>query len=243
MDGLPQRPQCSVRVPALVLGVVCLIALARPVAAQTGFLANGDFEAGVTGCSAVGDVDLLVDGSTGVVDGAAALHVTAGTGGVYQVRSQYWLGAPVTLGAAYGLEAWILDDDPRVAVSLGLDFLDGAGTRLTTDSRAAPSADAPAFQRLSVQRAARPGSVYARAVLEGNFDGAGATFAVDGVVLAQVGAVPTVEPTVQPPPPAPVVTTPVAAPTPRAGSSAPMSGRPLPDCMPRSSRRRKRPRT
>jgi len=227
MDGTPQRPPRHFLVPALIFGVVCLLALVRPAVAQTGFLANGDFEAGVTGWTALGDVVLHTDTSAGGVDGPSALHVTSANQGVYRVRSVYWLSAPITPGAAYWLEAWILDNDPGVAVFLGLDFLNQDGTPLPVDASAGPSVDAPAFQRLAVQHVAPAGSVYARTVFEGHFDGGGATFAVDGVVLAQVGAPPAVEPTIQPPPPpAPVVAPPTLTPTPSATPTATPTPRP-----------------
>ncbi len=218
MDGPPQRPLRRFRVPALVLSVVCLVALVGTVAAQTGFLTNGNFEAGTSGWMTAGDLVISADTSVGGTDGPSALQVVAGAAGVYQVRSEYWLSPSVTPGAAYGLEAWIRDNDPGVRVALGLDFLDGSGTLLTQELSVPTSLDSPDFQRLMVQRIAPPGSVYARVAFEGTFDDAGATFAVDGVVLAQVGAAPTEEPTQQPPPPpppAPATATPKVSPTPR----------------------------
>lgn len=228
MDGTPQRPLRRFRASALVLGVVCLVALTRPASAQLGFLTNGNFEDGTTGWLAVGDLSMSADASVGGTDGPSALHVVAGEAGFHQVRSQYWLSGAVTPGAAYGLEAWIRDDDPGVLVTMQLEFVDAIGEALTDADPTAPVfSDSPDFYRVEIERVAPPSSVYARVIFEGDFRSPGAAFAVDGVVLAQVGAAPTVEPTQQPPPtPTPTPTVATATPTPTATPKATSTPKP-----------------
>jgi|GEM_PF-1649612 len=231
MDGPPQRPPLRFRVPALILGalaVACLLvpasALVSTASAQAGFIVNGDFEDGLNGWTTTANATLSIDASTGGVVGANAAKVTAEPGGVLQLRSAWWLSPGVTPGAAYGLEAWVLDDDPSVRISLQLEFLDEAGTRI--DYLHSPpvmlAGDLDTFRRLLVSDVAPPRAAYARAVIEASVDAAGTSFAVDAVTLAQVGAAPVATPTQQSPPsptPSPVVTprstaTPLVTPTP-----------------------------
>ena len=231
MDGTPQRPLFQFRVSALILGVVCLVALVQPATAQTGFITNGNFEDGTTGWFAVGDLAMSVDASVGGTDGPSALRVVAGEAGSHQVRSHYWLSGTVSPGAAYGLEAWVRDDDPGVLVTMRLEFVDAGGVSLGGETTAPVFSDAPDFYRVQVQSLAPASSVYARVIFEGDFRDAGASFAVDGVVLAQVGAAPTVEPTQQPAP-TPTQAVATATPTPTATPKATSTPKPTPTPKP-----------
>ena len=208
------------------MGVAWLAASVSPATAQTNLLTNGDFEAGTTGWMVVGDLAMSVDTSVGGVEGPSALHVEAGTtGGVYRLQSQYWLSA-VTPGAVYSVDAWVRDNDPGVAVLMRVDFVDGGGSAPEPgEPTPVLAGDSPDFRRLTQEVTAPAGSVYARVVFLGSFDGPGATFAVDGVVLEQVGAAPTVEPTQQPPPP-PTPVVPTATPTPTATPKATTTPKP-----------------
>lgn len=211
MDGTPQRPPLCLRVSALILGVASLLvplsALVSTATAQTGFIANGDFEDGLTGWGTTANADASIDSSTGGVAGPSALRVTANTAAVVQLRSHWWLSAQITPGAGYGLEAWILDDSPEVATSLVLEFLDEDGTRIGRIAPTTLPGDSDAYRLILVEGVAPAGATYARAVIEANADAVGASFVVDAVTLAQVAGPPVVTPTVQPsPPPTPAAT-------------------------------------
>lgn len=225
MDGTPQRPPLRICVSALIMGVACLLLLARsahPASAQSGFIANGDFEEGLTGWGTTASASMAP--ATDGVDGSNAVRVTAAVAGVVQLRSHWWLSAQVTPGAAYGLEAWLLDDSADVSLSLYLQFLDEDGTRIERRGAVPLGGDSDEFRRVIVEGSAPPDSAYARVVVEANVDGPGASFAVDAVTLAQVGAAPVVTPTVQPaPPPAATSTT-----TPRATASPSGTATPSP---------------
>jgi len=219
-------------VPALVVGVVCLLALARPAVAQAPLLTNGTFEEGLTGWGVAGEVTASADLSTGGFDGPTVARVTADGPGVHQFRSLWWTGGPVAPGAAYQLEARVLDDDPGVSVSMALEFLDSNGGRLNFDDRSNPTVDVISFQHLLVQGVAPAGSAFARAVFEASFDGAGSSFAVDAVMLQQVAEPPAVAPTVAPPPPPPPVSTAAPVTTPRPTATPRATATPRPTATP-----------
>ena len=112
-----------------------------------------------------------------------------------------------------------------------LEFVDAGGVSLGGETTAPVFTDAPDFHRVQVESIAPAASVYARVIFEGDVRDAGASFAVDGVVLAQVGAAPTVEPTQQPAPtstPAVATATPTPTATPKATSTPKPTATPKP---------------
>ncbi len=231
MDEPPQRPQPRIRVPAPFLGLVAvgcvavMALLAGRASAQAGFLTNGDFEGGTDGWVATAGGSFEVDSTAGGVQGPSAGRLTAAESAHVELRSLWWLSPRILPGGGYALEGWVLDDDPGITVSLAIEFLDGDGTLLHSESSPPLSGDDASYRRVSVEYVAPAGSAYARAVFEANADAPGATFAVDGVVLVQsVAPPPTEVPTLQPPPQTPTPTptatsapaTPTKTPTPTA---------------------------
>lgn len=218
MDEAPQRPPWFLRVPALLVGaalVACVALLGGRASAQAGYLTNGDFESGTSGWTPIGGATFEVDASTGGVAGPSAAHLTSTSIGGMKLWSQWWLSPTILPGGGYAVEAWLLDDDPDVNAWLTLEFLDANGTSLSFESSSPLQGDDPAYRRLSAEHTAPAGAAYARVVLEASAGAIGATLAVDGVVLVQSAAPPSVVPTVQPsPPPLSSTVTPTQTPTP-----------------------------
>lgn len=203
MVGSPLRSWRQLRVPALVLGAACVLALAAPAEADTGveYVTNGDFEDGLTGWFIPNGANAVVDTSVGGVDGPNALRIEPEVEARLKVETQWWLSPPVAPGADYRLTVAILDDDPGIGASLGVEFLDADGGLLHADGRVLEVVDdAPAFRSFSVTTAAPPEAAYVRAVVRVEASTEGATIAVDGASIRQVSEPPTVTPTVQPAP-------------------------------------------
>lgn len=198
--GVTRSPRPRLPALAAVCSLLVVLAARVAVAQEAALLLNGDFEAGPAGWRVSSDATVVVDDQLGGVAGPNAARVEAHVSGAVQLSSQWWTGSPVSAGASFRLDAWVLADDPLTSrVSAWLEFVDGDGQRIARGSTSMIAGEAPGFRLVTADGMAPVGAAFVRAVIEGVADAAGARFSVDAVSVTQVSAPPPVTPTLAPP--------------------------------------------